>query len=80
MKIIEVQNPTHDGFLAKEDVDNSNVLIPRIVDIFLESNRASKTLFGPTTKMVQNVLFQFGLQGCIIFHHQRCIRISPLTS
>ena len=28
--------PTHDGVLAKEDVDNSNVLLPSVVELILD--------------------------------------------
>ena len=29
-------SPTHDGLFAKEDVDDSNVLLPRIVEVLLD--------------------------------------------
>ena len=28
-------SPTHDGLFAKEDVDNSNILVPCVVELIL---------------------------------------------
>ena len=33
--MLEKMHFTHDSFLAEKDVDNSNVLLPRIVDVLL---------------------------------------------
>ena len=34
-KLFEMFFPTHDGLFAKEDVDNSNILVPCVVELIL---------------------------------------------
>ena len=33
--MLEKRHFTHDSFLAKEDVDNSNILVPSVVELTL---------------------------------------------